>query len=248
MSDQTVFEQKETEEVQTEQKSDKTEAGPLALLVGEGRKYKTQEELAKAYMNADEHISKLSDENRELREQVASGKTIDSVLERIEANRREQGDTTPVQSKGVSAEDIAKIVEQTITGRETARTREANQVKADRMLKEKYGEKAGEMFKAQAGSKDKLNALTELASVDPDAFMQLFKEEPYKGNPSDGSNTRGEGAQQHQTQNANQPGTKAYYDEMRRKDPTKFWASTTQSEMHRLAQQDPNKFWGSKKF
>ena len=247
MSDQTVFEGTK-EEVQTEQKSDQTEAGQLALLVGENRKYKTQEELAKAYMNADEHISKLTEENRELREQVASGKTIDSVLERIEANRREQGDTTPVQSKGVSAEDIAKIVEQTITGRETERTRKANQTKADQMLKSKYGEKAGEVYRAALTSPAKAKALEELASVDPDAFMQLFKEEPYKGNPSDSSNTRGEGAQQHQTQSAAQPGTKAYYDEMRRKDPQKFWLSQTQTEMHRLAQQDPNKFWGSKKF
>lgn len=245
--DKTVFEAPTgaiaSTEDQTEPKVDQSEAGPLALLVGEGRKYKTQAELAKAYMNADEHISRLAEENRQLREQVVSGKTLDDVLERIEANRKAEGDTTPVKPQGVSADDIAKIVEQTITGRETARTRDANQKKADQMLKAQFGEKAVEVFRASASTPEKAKALSELAAVDPDAFMQLFKGEPYKGNPSDGSNTRSDAVAK-PTVSTQQVGTKAYYDEMRRKDPAKFWASTTQLEMHKAAQADPNKFWG----
>lgn len=250
-SDKSVFEAsptgEEVNEVQTEPKVDQSEAGPLALLVGEGRKYKTEAELAKAYMNADEFISKLKEENLQLKERVASGKTLDDVLERINANRSEQGATTLSESKGVSADDIAKIVEQTITGRETARTREANQKKADQMLKAQFGEKAVEVYRASASTPAKAKAMSELAAVDPDAFMQLFKGDAYKGNPSDGSNTRGEAAMQHSSASPTQVGTKAYYDEMRRKDPTKFWASATQLEMHKNAEANPDKFWGRRR-
>ena len=47
--------------------------GPLAILVGEGRKYRSVEDLASAYMNIDSFAEKLKDENSTLheREKVA---------------------------------------------------------------------------------------------------------------------------------------------------------------------------------
>jgi adenosine deaminase len=65
----------------------------LTALVGETQKYKTPEELAKAYANADQFIEQLKEENRQLREKATAAKTIDEVLERIYIGRRFKNDT-----------------------------------------------------------------------------------------------------------------------------------------------------------
>src|SRR5687767_9591535 len=83
---------------------------PLAILVGEGRKYKTVEELAKAYIHIDGFAETLKGENTKLREDLAKSTTLDQVLERLKA---QPSKTVPDQDdkKGttvLSSEAVAK--------------------------------------------------------------------------------------------------------------------------------------------
>jgi len=243
----------------TSQSADKLEAGQpkadvtdksqeaLATLVGEGRKYKTADDLAKAYVNADAHIAQLTSENAKLREEAAKGKTINDVLERIESNRKQAGDTTPVASKGVTAEDLVRLVDERIAGRATALERAANIQKVEGLLKEQFGDKAKEVYLAKANSPEMRKALNNLAAVDPAMVMALFKTETTVGNPVDGSNRSGERSNvQTPTGRAGDPDCKEYFDVMRKKDPRKFYSTAVQLEMHRKLTSNPEKFLGRK--
>jgi hypothetical protein len=55
-------------------------------LVGEGKTYKTVDELAKGKINADIHIKRLEEEAKALREQLAGAKSVEDVLEAVKAN------------------------------------------------------------------------------------------------------------------------------------------------------------------
>jgi cysteinyl-tRNA synthetase len=99
----------------------------VSALVGEGQKYKTVDELAKAYLHADTFIQQLKEENQKYREQVASAKSIDDVLERLQQSQQQE-QVTPAQ---VEQPDISALVEQTLAQREAKKAQEANLLEVD---------------------------------------------------------------------------------------------------------------------
>lgn len=144
-------------------------ASPFNALVGDAGKYKTSDDLAKAYLHADQFIEQLKNENAELRKQAQAAKSIDEVLEQLK-HKPEVAETTPQ----FTADDIASIVQQQITGLETAKTRQSNLSKADQAMKAKYGDKAVEVYQAKANTPQLQKIYKELAEVDPDQFVALF--------------------------------------------------------------------------
>jgi len=224
-----------------------TTQGALATLVGEGRKYKTHEELAKGYLNADEHIEVLKNDNARLKQEVVKGKTVDEVLERITQSIKPTGDTTPAPKQGISAEDIARLVDARITGRETARTRDVNIRKAEAALVAKLGDNAKEIFAQKANSPEKLKAMNDLAAVDPDSFIALFSTTAIVGNPADSSNKAGDAlTTQNLSGRAADVDCKEFYDAMRKKTPAQYYSQAVQLEMHKRMTANPNKFLGRK--
>lgn len=143
---------------------------PFNALVGDAGKYKTPEELAKAYLHADQFIEQLKNENAELRKQAQAAKSIDEVLEQLKHKPQEEGAT----HQAITADDIASIVQQQITGLETAKTRQANISKADQAMKAKFGDKAVEVYQSKANTPQLQKIYKELAEVDPDQFVALF--------------------------------------------------------------------------
>lgn len=219
----------------------------LAILVGEGRKYKSVEELAKSRIEADDFIEKLKDENQKLREEAVKGKTLDDVYKRIEDSRRQAGDTTPVKAQAITAADIERLVDARITGRETAKTRDANVAKAEGLLAAKYGEKAKDVYLTRGDTPEKRAALNALAAVDPESFAALFTTPAIVGNPADSSNKSGDTLNAvQQSGRAADPDCKEYYDAMRKKEPAKYYSSAVQLELHKKLAANPTKFLGRK--
>lgn len=230
----------------------KTQDNPVAILVGEGRKYKTVEDLAKAYIEADGFIENLKTENAQFREKLAGAKTIDDVLERLteqpKASASDQGEEP--NPKGLTADAIAKIVRDTVTGMETAKSRQTNLQKANAAMTKLFGDKAKEVFEAQASTPETKQALMALASVDPDKFVKLFS--PGKpqapGSQTDSGSTVNTAALEDTNQSARvmDPGTKEYFNQLRTKEPKRYYSSEVQLAMHKAAQADPDKFFGRK--
>ena len=221
-----------------------TDAGLFTALVGEGQKYKTPEELAKAYTNADQFIETLKEENRKLREQAASAKTIDEVLERMsKQNVAPEDDNPPVA--GITPDVVQQLVEKTLEGREAAKSKTDNLLKADALMKEKFGEKAAEMFKQRAANPEKAKILMELAATDPIEFVNLFG-----GAPAAPSNNMDTGSMNTTSvastggDRSKIVGTKEWATKVRKEDPKTYWSQDFQYKLQQTVSQNPALYFG----
>lgn len=244
MTVDTIFGSEGSDKNQATTPAKTEDTGLLPALVGEKQKYKSVEELAKAYVNADAFIEQLKEENRKLREKEAAARTIDDVLERMNKKDEKPADT-PVNTSQLTKEDVAALVEQTLTGRETARTREHNLMQADKLMKEKFGEKAAEVFKTKATSPELVKVYMELASVSPQEFVAVFAPsgtQPTGGTVATGSvNTTTIPT----TSNREQvPGTKEWANKVRREKPDEYWSLDFQTKLQRMAIENPNLYFG----
>lgn len=152
----------------------------LASLVGEGKKFKTVEDLALGKLQADQHIPQLQQENAELRNAVKelegkanAGATLSQVLEALnKAKSPEQGNQPPV-----SLEELTKLVKSVSAEEREATQRQNNQSLVDQTLVSKFGDtgKAVEVVRAKAKELGLGTAqIKELAQTAPAAFLQLF--------------------------------------------------------------------------
>jgi hypothetical protein len=219
------------------------ETGLLTALVGEKQKYRSVEELAKGYVNADEHIKRLEEENRKLREAQAAAKTLDDVLERMQTKQEEPKTQAPVQA--VSAEQIAQLVEQTLTGRETAKTREANLLAADKLMKEKFGDKAAEVFKGRASTPELQRVYMEMAAIDPQQFIGMFggSAPAPQGNvamPSVSTTSVSPSSNR-----VNVEWSKEWVAKTRKENPTLYWSTEFQSKLASTVAQNPSLYFGN---
>ena len=228
---------------------------PLAILVGEGRKYASQEELAKAYLHLDDFAETLKGENTKLKADLATAKTLEEVLDRLKeapvASAPDRGDKkVAAQAAGLSAVDVAKIVNDTLTGRETARTRENNLLQADAAMRKLFGDKAPDVFAKEATTPQLRVALTELASISPAKFVALFAPQvtTQTGNQIDSNtsvNTSALSAELTSGRVADAE-CKEFYDNLRRKEPARFYSQEMQLKIHQAALANPDKYFGRK--
>ena len=212
-------------------------------LVGENQKYKTPEDLAKAYNNADQFIETLKEDNRKLREQVTQAKTIDEVLERMsKQNVAPVDDNPPVQ--GFSSEDVQQLVEKTLLGREVAKTKTDNLLLADKLMKDKFGEKAEEMFKQRAANPEKARILMELAATDPAEFVSLFNGVVPPANNMDSGSVNTTSVASSSGNRAAIEGTKEWAAKVRKENPNQYWSQEFQHKLQQTVTKNPALYFG----
>lgn len=218
--------------------------GLFAALVGEKQKYKSPDELAKAYANADSFIEQLKEENRKLRETAAQAKTIDEVLERISKANEGKKDDTPSQ---MDAASITSLVEQTLTGREAAKVKEANLLQADKLMKEKYGDKAAEVFKAKAVTPDLQKVFMELAARSPSDFVALFTSgAPASGGTMDTTKTNTTTMNFSSGDRSGVEWSKEWVAKVRKEQPSLYWSSDFQARFQKAVVDNPTLYFGDK--
>lgn len=214
----------------------------LTALVGEKQKYKSVDDLAKAYTHADEFIQQLKAENARLREEAQKAKTLDEALARLQQPAPVERDDTPAQPM-LSTESIAEIVKQQLTGLESQRTRETNLNKADKLMKEKFGDKALEVFREAATSEAHKKVLTELAAVDPDKFVALFVGKPeQQASPVDSGSVNPTAAAA--SSGSRKEWTKAWVSDIRKNDPQRYWSSEFQYKLQQEVSKNPKLYFG----
>lgn len=222
----------------------------MEALVGEGKTYKTVEDLAKGKLNADIHIQKIELENKEMRDKLAGAKTVDDLLAKLEARTASVGnpngsDDKTIQTNGaLSAEQIAKIVNDSIQGRETANVKAVNKARAETRLKEIFGDKAKEVFEREAANPAVRTTLLQLAEIDPDKFVSFFQKETTKTGVDNGQNGMNLNVNL-QDNSALVPGTERFYADMRKKNPGLYYSTATQLEIHDAATKNPNRYFGN---
>lgn len=252
MTDGSIFQADQADDSQTESAAaqavqtgtaTQTQSEVVATLVGQGKKYKTVDDLATAYINADSFIDTLKAENHELKERAQAARTIDDVLERLQ----QQQTTVPVDQQG-SVADLTTLVEHAVTGLETKKQREANLLKADAKMKELYGDKAGDKFAEVAVTPELRQVYMQLAAVDPDKFVALFSGQKVQSTGVDqggGINTTTTYTSSNGVR-VKQEGTKEFFDNIRRTDPSRYYSQDFQLKMDRSVRSNPDLYYGKR--
>lgn len=237
MTTDTIFNANKSGTAPTETK----EQGLFAALVGETQKYKSAEDLAKAYSNADAFIEQLKEENRKLREANVQAKTIDEVLERISKTSETKVTDTP---PAFSEDKVAELVERTLTGREVAKSHEANLLQADKLMKEKFGEKAAEVFKTKAATPELAKVYMELAARSPQDFVALFASNVAPSATMDTGSMNTASIPTSSGDRVNVEGTKEWASKIRKENPSLYWSQDFQIKMQKAVLNNPSLYFG----
>lgn len=150
----------------------------LETLVGDGKKYKTVEELAKAYFNADKHIVELREDLDTIKQDREAFHEVINELRKTPAKSAPAPTpTTPAVAPNVSEEDLAKRVESTISAMEARKTFESNTESTLSKLTEVYGSRDNALLavkKIVSASPAMKEILDKLGGTDPDAAVAFI--------------------------------------------------------------------------
>lgn len=165
---------------QNDQIAEVTGEDALKHMVGDGAKYATVEDLAKAALNGQVHISKIEQENATLRDSTDKAKGIDDILAALKGTQHQQAtdDTHPPAdqqkpggSDEVSVADQIKAALEQRDANTVNKAEDANVVKVIDDLAKIYGDKALDVYQ-QVGKEMGLD-LEALAKKSPAAVMKL---------------------------------------------------------------------------
>lgn len=164
----------------------------LSLYVGEGKKYSTVEEAAKALakkaINADKHIEKIQQENEQLRQEQLKAKSVDDILAALNKEEQQKEPEQVVvnqdQPEGLSVDNLDSWYEQRKAQEakeaeeaKKVETIKANQNKAWELLSSKVEglDNAKEVVKQYIGKDpSKADIVNNLGSSDPEAFVKFI--------------------------------------------------------------------------
>lgn len=262
MADQaSVFDEtksKETNNNSTDNATSPTSSEPtaseIAELVGEGKKYKTIDDLAKAYKNADQFIEHIKTENQGLREELDKRLSANDVLEQLKREREESqsadagsGDTTPSLSK----EDLSELISNVLEEKDSQKTAQQNLATANDKMVEIYGDpqKAKAAMEAKASELGlSVGFLKQVAEQSPTAFfnsMGITGKSQTSGSSVTHGKTNTEALSVMNQSSNTTEGTWRYYEELRKSNPKQYWKPETQNRLFRDRQEKGESFFAT---
>ncbi len=230
----------------TPSSAEPTPASLVEALVGPDKKFKTVEDLAKGKAESDAFIERIKAENAQMRkdmEALAASRELQDELEAAHQAAQHRGKPAVVAP---SSDDLAEIVRKEINNTRQEETAKANVLEADRFLTEYFGgskEKATQFITEKAEAMGmSLAWLVDVASRSPKALYTVLGVDPAK-QPQPGTrqspshqNTVNTDAKDFAPNGSNvKPGTKAYYDALRKSNPAQYWSAKVQNEIHAKA-------------
>ena len=157
------------------------ETSPLTELVGEGKKFATNEDLAKGKQEADLFIEKLQDENKQalaaLVEAQEKGKDSATVSELLAAVKEAQSKSADESTPQLDESALVDLVKKTLQGENAADKAARNRKEANSLVLQKVNGDA-EAAKAYVAERAKSLGLSperlgELSEESPSAFAAL---------------------------------------------------------------------------
>jgi hypothetical protein len=223
----------------------------LALLVGEGKPFKTVADLAKSKVKADSFIEQLKSENAEMRRTLGSAEASQKTSEMLQAimdrlNKAsdgggEGGDGNQSGQQGpLTKEDIVELVRTQVSEQQQVRDRLANRTRVNFEVLDMFG---GDEAKARAHVSKRsselglsIEALRAMAETQPNAYRALMGlTQSAQGNKGDsglplsksvdGGGLPPSGTLDGETRNY------AYYKELRKKLGSKYFEPRIQQQL-----------------
>lgn len=222
-------------------------------LVGESKKFKTVEELARGKYEADQFIERLKQEQAALRKELESRKRLEEVADLLSQQKSQSTEGLPParqdgdKNATLTPEQLELMLEERLTKREQQQIKDRNISTVKQKLTEAFGQNYAAKLEQEANTLGvSKEYLTNLAAESPNAFLKLvgldgrqqqsnlFSPPPSSVNTASfAPNTHGER-------------TQAYYDKLKNTDPRVYWSPKVQNEMHRDAQRLGARFFDRK--
>ncbi len=164
----------------------------LPELVGEGKKYKDPEALAKKAIHADAHITKLESELRQLREAQNASLTMQEFLDKMEAARNKQVDPNltntnshegqnPDNNNTLTKEQVEALIKANLAEISSKTKQESNFDRVVNVLTEQFGPNYSVVLRDRAKALGVGNQfLDNLAREAPTAFFAAIGVNPDK--------------------------------------------------------------------
>lgn len=212
----------------------------LQDLVGEGKKFKDSEALAKGKLESDQFIERLKAEQAELRKELDTRIKYEEFLAKLETAEKPSGTpgiqtpSEPVVPPVVNTnteEDLSTKVDAIVAKREALQKQAANLDQVKQELIKKFGPNYAQTIAGQAkvlGLSQK--ELDGMAAQSPKAFLKLFGAEDKKIETFNPPKTQVNA--QTFTPASGEQKTMKYYRELKAKDPRAFFDPTIANEMH----------------
>jgi hypothetical protein len=150
-------------------------------LVGEGKKYKTTDDAARAIIEKDKFIQRLLEEKRTVEEDLKTRINMQEFLDRVQTPVSPQPVLQPVTNpqpapaSELTAEQIEKLVQQQIANREAETARSRNLLTVQGRLQETLGENYATQVKQRARDLGlDIQYFNDTAARSPQAFFELM--------------------------------------------------------------------------
>lgn len=244
-----IFDSATTESTTTEGQGTQTNESFIAQLVGEGKKFKDLEALAKGKLEADRHIGEITKTLDELRAELAKQDYAKNLLEQMSKGPETRQDDPPpntssssnTENTTQSASDIESLVEKVITEKERNRTVSQNIAVVGEEMERQFGDKATQVLKSKAQELGmSLDRLKDIAAESPTAFFQLIGVSGKKpqGTTAPQSSVRSE------TFNSNsQDRDFEYYQKLRKENRSLYYSPKVQNMMLQDRERLGNRFY-----
>jgi hypothetical protein len=201
----------------------------LEELVGEGKKYKDPEALAKAAVFKDQHISRLEAENQAAREELKTRTTLEEFLDQMKTAREEKPitqETNPDEKPALDETKIESLLEAKLAELERRTKSKSNLDSVMETLSQKWGSTWRTELKRRT---DELGVgqdfVTGLASEKPKAFFKLLDVDALPEREKTLSSRLTSMPSTSSTKN------QKYYRKMMVENPKTYWKAETQQEM-----------------
>ena len=213
----------------------------VQVLVGPDKKFKSVSDLARSVIYKDNHIKRLEEETKTLRQQTTETKTVDEILKALnnqniaprqnhdnDFSNQGQGNTDrTVEYSPPTTEDVTAKVLAALDARNTEKTSSENLVYTKRELVKAFGSDYPNVLRQRAGELGLDDAMIDtMAKKSPKALLNLFNVNTSSTNVAPNTQFNSSSNQGISTEK-----TFSYYENMRKKDPSRYMSSKIQNEI-----------------
>jgi len=205
----------------------------LEDLVGEGKKYRDPNALAKSRVEADRYIKKLEAEHKQMREELTSRQALADLVDEIKKSKKVEETSNPNPQGGgerkEDPQDVEELVKKLLAEKEREKSLNANQ----ELVKSELTERFGSNFNAVVHKRAKelgvsIDYMNRLAAEAPRALLELFpKQSGVTDVFSGGTQIRSEAIAQRPSGDRDWN----YYQKIKKENPSKYWDKNLQRQM-----------------
>jgi hypothetical protein len=175
MTDNDLFESSADDQSPSPQATESPDHDFLAELVGDDKKFKDTQSLAKSVLHKDMHIQQIERENAELRQKIQQSLSLEEFYDKVRSEPSPSSPQGEPERTDFSIEQVGSLVDQRLQEHLNAKNQEANLAYAVNEAKKQLGSDFKRVLRARAQEVGESEAdLTQLARQKPKLFLELM--------------------------------------------------------------------------